>query len=69
MAIGALLCHQQDEDYHRHQSAGFELVVELAFGLLRAKYQQVGGVTGPVVAAQQIALDENGLLENGKGEE
>lgn len=69
MATGALLCHQQDGDYHKHQFAGFELVAELAFGLLRTKHQQVDEMTGPVVVAQQIALDENETLENDKREE
>lgn len=47
----------------------FELVVGLAFGLLRAKQQQVDGVRGPVVVARQIVLEGDGPLENGKREE
>lgn len=70
MATAALFCHRQDEDYHRRQVAAFELVAELAFGLLRAKQQQVDGVRGrPVVVARQIVLEGDGPLENGKREE
>lgn len=69
MATAALFCRLQDEDYHGRQFAAFEFVAELAFGLLRAKQQQVGGVRGPVVVARQIVLEGDGPLENGKREE